>query len=359
MRALITGGGGFIGSHLVDSQLSQGHLVRTVDLHVERLAHARGHPNLEVVVGDVTDPALVGRLVEGIDTVYHLASAHLDVSLSDDDYRRVNVDAAIGLLKAARAAGVSRVVHCSSTGVIGDVKKPPADESTACDPTNVYERTKLAGERAALAYAAEADLPVTKLAGERAALAYAAETDLPVVVARPAWVYGPRCPRTEKLFRTIGRRRFVIFGDGRTLRHPIYVADAVRGLELCAENGSAPGNIYILAGEEPVTIETLVTMIADVMEVRPPTLHLPVFLGTLAGQAIELAFRPLGRRPPVSRRTIDFFLKDNAYDISKARHELGFQPQVDLRDGLVETLNWLRNRETMNVNNGADGTDYG
>jgi nucleoside-diphosphate-sugar epimerase len=321
MNVLITGGGGFIGSHLVDSQLAQGHRVRTTDLHVERLAHTTGHPNLDVMVGDITDPDLLKRLVDGIDVVYHLASAHLDVSLPDEYYRRVNVDVTLNLLEVAREAGVRRLVHCSSVGVIGEVKHPPADESSTCHPTNIYEQTKLAGEQAALRFAWE--------------------TGFPVVVARPAWVYGPRCPRTQKLFRTIDKGRFVIFGDGCTLRHPIYVSDAVRGLEMCAETDNGAGQVYIIAGQRPVTIETLVHMIAEALEVQPPALRLPVTMGKVAGYGLQLAFKPLGRQPPFSRRSVDFFLKDNAYDIGKAKNELGFEPQVDLRAGLVETRSWL------------------
>ena len=321
MNVLITGGAGFIGSHLVDSQIARGHQVRTVDLHVEQLAHTAGHPNLEVVEGDITDPNLVKRLLQGIDVIYHLASAHLDVTLSDDYYRVVNVDATVNLLEAARAAGVSRVVHCSSVGVIGDVKNPPANETTPCNPSNVYEQTKLAGEQAALRFAQERGLPVA--------------------VVRPAWVYGPRCPRTQKLFRTIRKGHFVMFGNGRTLRHPVYVSDAVRGLELCGVADGVSGEVYIIAGAEPVTIEMLVRTIAEILGVNPPTLRLPVALGKVVGYTLPLAFKPLGRQPPFSRRSVDFFLKDNAYDISKAKNELGFRPDVDLCTGLVETWCWL------------------
>jgi nucleoside-diphosphate-sugar epimerase len=322
MNVLITGGGGFIGSHLVESQVAQGHRVRVVDLHVERLSHKVSHPNLEVVTGDITDVDLVRRLLERIDVVYHLAAAHLDVGLSDDYYRRVNVDATLNLLEAAQAAGVSRVVHCSSVGVIGDVENPPADETTPCNPSNIYEQTKLAGEQAALRFAQESGLPV--------------------VVVRPAWVYGPRCPRTQKLFRTISKGHFVMFGNGRTLRHPVYVSDAVRGLELCGVANDGSGEVYIIAGAEPVTIETLVRMIAQILSVRPPTVHLPVALGKLVGYTLPLAFKPLGRQqPPFSRRSVDFFLKDNAYDISKAKQGLGFQPQLGLHSGLEETWRWL------------------
>jgi nucleoside-diphosphate-sugar epimerase len=325
MNVLITGGGGFIGSHLVDSQLAQGHWVRSVDLNMAHLKHVADHPNLEIVEGDITAPALVGRLVSGIDIIYHLASAHLDVSVSDSYYQQVNVVAAENLLRAARSASVGRVVHCSSNGVMGDIQNPPADETAPCNPSNVYERTKLAGERAALQIAKE--------------------TSLSVVVVRPAWVYGPRCPRTQKLFRTIGKGRFVMVGDGQTLRHPIYVTDAVRGLELCAEAESAPNNVFMLAGETPVTIEKLVQEIADLLGVRPPAVRLPLWLGKSAGYSLQLAFKPLGRQPPFSRRSVDFFLKNNAYDIRKARKELGFEPMVDLRTGLTRTRDWLNDNE--------------
>ena len=322
MKVLITGGGGFIGSHLVDSQLSHGHEVRAVDLQIDRITHVASHPSLEIVTGDITDEKLIEPLVDGIDIIYHLASAHLDVTFPDAYYRQVNVHATMTLLRAAHDAGVRRIVHCSTNGVIGELNNPPVDETAPCHPTNIYEKTKLEGEQVVLSFARE--------------------TDYPVVVVRPAWVYGPRCPRTEKLMRTIRKGRFLMFGSGDTLRHPIYISDALQGLELCAEAESAPGQIYFIAGEQPVTIKELVQTVADVQGVQRPKLHLPLTVGKAAGYMLQFTFKPLGKQPPFSRRSLDFFLKDNAYDIGKAKHDLGFYPQIDLQAGLTETLAWQK-----------------
>lgn len=321
MRVLITGGAGFVGSYLVESQLHHGHHVRAIDLHTKALAAIAAQPRLEIVTGDITDARLVAQAVDGIDVVYHLASAHLGLDISPADYWRVNVYATLNLLSLANAAGVRRFVHCSSNSVVGEIHQPPVDESAPCRPTNIYE--------------------VTKLAGEQVALRFGRETGFAVVVARPSWVYGPRCPRTRRLFRMVRKGRFVMFGDGSTLRHPIHVSDAVRALELCAQAEESAGQVYFLAGEQAVTLNRLVREIASASGTNVQIIHLPVLLGKAAGQTLQWAFKPLGKQPPFSLRSMDFYLKPNAYNTGKAQRDLGFAPQVDLHSGLLATYRSL------------------
>jgi nucleoside-diphosphate-sugar epimerase len=211
-------------------------------------------------------------------------------------------------------------------GVIGDVDHPPADETTACHPVNIYERTKLEGESAALDFARR--------------------TGFSVVVVRPAWVYGPRCPRTAKLFRTISKGRFPIFGGGKNMRHPVYITDMIRGMELCAETPNIDGEVFIIAGEAPVESRELVNVISEELNVRTQKIYLPIFLGQAAGLALELSFKLIGQPPPFSRRSMDFFLKHNAYSIAKAQSRLNYRPQADLRTGIQRTIESMNTRRT-------------
>jgi nucleoside-diphosphate-sugar epimerase len=320
-RVLITGAGGFIGSHLAADQFRRGHEVVAFGYHLDRVRHLERPGGFECIEGDVGDAALRRRALDGVDTVFHLAAAHLSVRAPESEFRRVNVDAVRGLADDCAAAGVRRLVHCSSVAVFGTVQDPPVDEDAPCLPEIAYDRTKLEGERVLLE--------------EREG------SGPPFVILRPVWVYGPGCPRTEKLFRSIGKGRFIIAGSGRTFRHCLYIRDMLEAFDLAAHAEAATGLPIIIGDGGAVEVRELIEDIAKLTGARTPP-RVPLALLKAAGLAAEIAFRPLGKEPPLSRRTLKFFTGNTAFDISRARRLLGFEPRYDLTTGLGETWELIR-----------------
>jgi len=320
LNVLITGAGGFIGRHLVRDQLSRGRNVTAVDVDLAGLESLPQSPALKAVEMDFRDPELEGQL-SGQDVCFHLASLHLEVGAREEEFKAVNVEGARQFVERCYRAQVGRFVHCSSVGVFGDVRNPPADEDSECRPGLAYERSKLDGERRVREFA------------ER--------TGFPVVVVRPSWVYGPGCPRTMKLARTIQAGRFFYVGSGSTLRHPIHIDDILSGFELAATHPSAVGEVFIMAGPRAVPIRELVGALARQLGVKPPNLRLPRLGAWLGGLMLEAGFGAVGREPPFSRRSLKFFTGNTAFRTEKARRLLGFVPRVELEEGLRRTLREL------------------
>ena len=327
MRVLVTGATGFTGGHLARALTTRGHHVSAMVRPSTHSARSRQATDLErngiaIVDGDLADPRSLPAAVAGIDVVYNIAALYRQAGLPDSVYHQVNATAVGQLIDAAAAAGVRRVVHCSTVGVHGDVEHPPANEDAPLNPGDVYQ--------------------VSKVEGERIAREAAARTGVEVVIARPSGIYGPGDRRLLKLFRGVARRRFLVLGDGKIFYHLTYIDDLVEGFRLCGEAPAAAGRTYILAGAEVPTLNELMSLIAEDARVRPPSLHLPAWPFWLAGAACEAVCAPFGIEPPLYRRRVDFFTKSRAFDISRARTELGYAPSVTLRDGIHRTLAWYR-----------------
>jgi dihydroflavonol-4-reductase len=321
LRVLVTGATGFTGGHLARALVGRGDQVRALVRDASK-ARPLAESGIAIDVGDLADASALDRATRDIDVVYHIAALYREAGLRDETYRAINAGAVRTLIEAAGRNGVRRVVHCSTVGVHGDVERPPANEDAPLRPGDTYQRTKLEGEELARA------------AGQTARVE--------VVVARPTGIYGPGDRRLLKLFRGVARHRFVILGSGRIYYHLTYIDDLVEGFRLCGEVPAAAGRTYILAGGEVTTLNELVARIAKQAGVAPIGVHLPVWPFWVAGAACEAVCAPLGVEPPIYRRRVDFFTKSRAFDITRARQELGFAPAVGLTEGIRRTLEWYR-----------------
>ena len=321
MRILVTGATGFTGGHLARHLLARGHTVRALVRDPARAA-ALSAAGIEVAKGDLADGATLPAALAGVDVVHNVAALYRVAGLPRAAYARVNAEAVGRLVEAAAGAGVGRVVHCSTVGVHGDVEHPPADEDSPLAPGDVYQETKLEGERL----------------GRDAA----SRTGVALTIVRPSGIYGPGDRRLLKLFKGIARRRFVVLGSGEIFYHLTYVDDLVEGMRLAGEVPAAANRSYILAGGDVTTLNELVARIARAAGVAPPRLHLPVWPVWAAGALCEALCAPLGVEPPLYRRRVDFFTKSRAFRIDRARRELGYAPAVGLDDGIRRTLGWYR-----------------
>jgi nucleoside-diphosphate-sugar epimerase len=313
--ALVTGAAGFTGRHLAHALLRRGHGVRALvrsRARTRRLERA----GAEIVEGDLTRAQEVDRAVEGCSQIYHIAAVYRQARHPDRVYYDVNLGGTRHVLDAADRHGVERVVHCSTVGVHGNVRSLPADEDAPFDPGDVYQRSKFAGELAA-----------------REAFA----RGLPGVIVRPAAIYGPGDLRFLKLFKTIRRGLFCMFGPGDSTYHLVYIDDLVNGIVLCGEHPDAIGETFILAGPRYTTINELVARVAAAVGVPPPRARAPLTPLLGAAWLCEMACKPFGLEPPLHRRRCDFFSKARGFSSAKARRMLGYAPAVDLDEGLRAT----------------------
>ncbi|HEX2695930.1 MAG TPA: NAD-dependent epimerase/dehydratase family protein [Acidobacteriota bacterium] len=317
MQAFVTGASGFIGTHLVRRLAAGGWKIRAL-VHANPVSPGSG---LETVYGDIRDPGPWKEALSGTDVLFHLAAALGSSRLAGDEFLEVNALGTEALLGAAREAGIAKVVHVSSAGVIGAVKPGAiADEATPPNPRNAYDRSKLEAERIALVFAGRG---------------------MDLVVVRPGWVYGPGDRRTFKVIKAVNDRRFALVAPDRGRQTPVFIDDLVAGLLLAAGVGKS-GEIYHLTGDEVLTVRGMAAILAEACGVPVPKLRIPVLPAKFAAWALEKAYAPFRREAPLNRSRLAFFIHPKALSNEKARRELGFRPEVDFRTGAARAVAWYR-----------------
>lgn len=306
MRTLVTGGAGFIGSNLVASLLDEGHEVRVIDNfatgHRSNLEPFRG--DIELVEGDLQSYERAHNAVQGIEVVFHEAALpSVPRSVQDPlTTNAVNINGTLNILLSARDSGVRRVVYASSSSVYGDCTVNPRSEDAMPQPLAPYAVAKLAGEHYCRAFAN----------------VYGMET----VSLRYFNVFGPRQDPNSQYSAAIPRfvralasgEELTIFGDGEQTRDFTFVDNVVAANILAATASVPNGEVFNIACGESVTVNGLVSELADIMGCTASTTHLPA-------------------------RAAD--VRVSEADIGRARRVLGYEPAVKLRKGLEMTVAWL------------------
>lgn len=321
-RYLVTGAGGFVGSHLVRHLHARGKSVRAMVRKPSQADSLR--PFSEVVVADITRPETLPPAMAGISGVYHVAGLFRQEGVPEKAFHDVNANGVRNVFEAAIDAGVTRIVHCSTNGVHSDIAHPPADESAPFNPGDIYQKTKLAGEIIAMDYFRSG-----RIGG---------------VALRPTMIYGPGDERTLKLFHMIARRRFIYVGPGTAYTHWVDVRDLAEAFLLAMENSKVNGEAFLIGGRRYHTLRENVTEIARQLNVPEPSLHLPVLPVMMLAHATEVVCKAIRVEPPLFRRRVAFFIKNRAYDISKAQRVLGFEPKQDFPSEISDILEDYRAR---------------
>ena len=335
MKVLVTGAAGFIGGHLVDMLVERGDEVRALLRPGGDTGHLRTLAGVEIMHGDLTDAASLKCAVQGVHSVFNVAAITGPWGL-EEVYKAVNVQGLADLIHAAMDAGVQRIVHTSSITVYGHhLPGIVTEECPYHADNNPYSRTKIDGEKL-----------ISKLVKEYGA---------PVVVVRPAWVYGPRdIASFSRFVNLVESGKGFIIGTGKNIVPVVYVRDVALGLIKAGDAGKeAIGRAYNIADDRRVTQAEYLNTIADALHVPHVSLKLPLSAVFLAGRTAEVLWQAMGRRkaapPPLTTYGVTLLGGNQQFSIDRARRELGYAPEFDVKRGVAEGVHWYLNNKRAQV----------
>lgn len=308
-KILVTGGAGFIGSHLVDALIQEEGDVRVLDNFVngkiENLIRHQQDPHFELIRGDVTNPDDAAKALAGIEIVFHLACLGVRHSIQfPRENHRVNAEGTLVMLEAARQVGVQRFINCSSSEVYGTALSVPMSETHPTFPCTVYGASKLAGE----AYAR----------------AFFRTYGFPAVIVRPFNTYGPRSHYEgnagelipKSILRVLAGQPILVFGDGAQTRDFTYVQDLAQGFVACATHEGLIGRTFNIGSQFEISIKAVAETI----------------LSMGGNTASKIAF--VQNRPGDVLRLFA--------DATSFRDCTGWRPEIPLKAGLQKTMDWFK-----------------
>jgi nucleoside-diphosphate-sugar epimerase len=331
-KALVTGGTGLLGGHLVEQMVKRGYKVRVLARRTSDIKHLET-TGAEIVYGDIEDYDSLSAAARGMDFVFHAAARVSPGWGSWTDFENNIVKGTVNMLNASVECGVKRFIYISSATVVGKAatRDKAADENAPCEVElhrdSYYDYAKSLAEQQVLEYYKQGKIWVT--------------------VARLAPLYGPRCRLlTDRIYRYV--KLFpVLPGKGDSKLSLIYITDVVDCVLLAANNEKAGGQIYNIAPIEAVTFRCLINSMACAMGKSEVRLRVPLSVVYVSAAVIEGWGRLIRseKAPFLTRSDIKFIRGGVHIDGSKARKELGWQPKISIEEGCRQYVEWRRTHE--------------
>jgi len=323
MKVLVTGGSGFLGSHVAEQLVAEGHQVRALVRKTSNRRFLATLKGLELAEGSVEDRASVDAAMKGVDAVVH--SAGLVKARNEAEFFECNTQGTVNLLEAAiaHAPQLVRFVHISSLEACGpslDRKPVPLDQE---HPVTAYGRSKLAAEKEVIAR----------------------KDKLPVVILRPALIYGPREAEVFEAFKAVQRHQYPVIGDGSMIACYTYGPDCALAC-LRAIHAQVPsGSIYFVDdGAEPLSMtRAMGELIPEALGVKPfLRMGIPFPVLSLASFGVEAYGKVLGKAVMLTREKVAMLRHHWVCDSQKTRDDLGWKPEVRFTDGVKLTAKWYQ-----------------
>ena len=320
MKVLVTGGSGFLGSHVVEQLDAAGHSVRALVRKSSNRKFLSTLKNVELAEGSVEDRKSVDAAMKGVDAVVHSAGAVK--ALDEAAFFECNTQGTVNLLEAAieHAPKLVRFVHISSLEACGpslDRKPVPLDQE---QPVTAYGRSKLAAEKAVIAR----------------------KDKVPVVILRPAAIYGPRDVEILEAFKAVRKRQYPVIGDGSMMGCYTYGPDCARACVQAILAKIPSGNIYFVDDGEPMTMaRAMGEVLPEALGTKPLLrMGIPFPVLSLASLGVEAYGKVRGKAMMLTREKVAMLKHHWVCDSRKTQEDLGWKPEVSFQAGAKLTAKW-------------------
>ena len=314
-KVLVTGADGFIGSHLTEMLVDKGYNVKALSQYNSFnnwgwLENINCKNDIDIIPGDIRDPHFCKNITKDVEIIFHLAAliAIPFSYISPESYVETNIKGTLNICQAAKENGITRLIHTSTSEVYGTAKYVPIDEKHLLQPQSPYSATKIAADAMAMSFYNSFDLPVT--------------------IARPFNTYGPR-QSARAIIPTIitqiaSGKKEIKLGDISPTRDFNYVKDCCRGFIMLAESNMTIGETINIGSNSEISIEQMLNLIKELM-------------------SSNVTFMSENQRLRPKKSEVFRLLCDN----KKIKDLVGYKPQVDIKDGLKKTIDWITHPENL------------